>query len=258
MTPSAQKASSALFLAAMLGGWELACRLFHVSPLIVPAPSLIAERAVELTTSGLIWPHLLATLSSVLAGFGLGSAAGLFVGGVISLLPVLERLVYPYVVALQTVPKIAIAPLFILWFGYGLMSKIVISALICFFPVLVSVMAGFHSTDRDRLEMMRAFGATRWQTLMRLRVPGALVMIFAGLEIATVLSVIGAVVGEFVGAQEGLGYLITALNFNMDVAGVFAVLIFLSLIGITLHAIVKFAGRRCAFWNRAADPLILA
>jgi NitT/TauT family transport system permease protein len=256
MTPD-RKLASVLLLVAIVGSWELVCRFFAVSPLLMPAPSLIVTRAAELVSSGMIWPHLLATLSSVLAGFALGAVSGLLVGGVISLVPVLERLIYPYVVALQTVPKIAIAPLFILWFGYGVTSKIVIAALVCFFPVLVSVMAGFHSTDRERLEMMRAFGATRWQTLLRLRIPGALVMIFAGFEIAAVLAVIGAIVGEFVGAQEGLGYLITALNFNMDVAGVFAVLIFLSFIGITLHGLVKFVGRRCAFWNRAQDPLIV-
>jgi NitT/TauT family transport system permease protein len=119
-------------------------------------------------------------------------------------------------------------------------------------------MAGFHSTDHDQLEMMKSFGATRWQTLVRLRLPSALVLIFAGIEIATVLAVIGAVVGEFVGAQAGLGFLITVLNFNLDVAGVFATLIFLSLIGIVLHGVVKMVGRRLVFWVRSEAPPLIA
>src|ERR1051325_1866121 len=182
---------------------------------------------------------------------GLGVAAGFAFGAAVALVPAIERLVYPYMVAFQTVPKVAIAPLFILWFGYGLMSKVVIAALVCFFPVLVSVMSAFHTTDRDQLDMMRACGASGWQTFIHLRIRAALPIIFNGLEIAAVFAVIGAVVGEFVGAQAGLGYLITTLNFNLDVPGVFAVLILLSLLGIILHDIVRRLGRRLVFWIRS-------
>jgi NitT/TauT family transport system permease protein len=248
---------SAGLLIAVLVGWEALVRILQVPALILPPPSAIAERLVDLIATGVIWPHLVATVTSVIVGLALGVAAGLGLGGLISMVPAFERLAYPYVVALQTVPKIAIAPLFILWFGYGVTSKIVITALVCFFPMLVSVMAGFHSTDRDQVEMLKVFGANRWQTLLRLRLPSALVMIFAGLEIASVLAVIGAVVGEFVGAQEGLGYLITTLNFNLDVPGVFAVLIFLSLIGMVLHWVARFAARRCVFWSqRETTPIV--
>jgi NitT/TauT family transport system permease protein len=249
---------SAGLLIAVLVGWEALVRILQVPALILPPPSAIAERLVDLIATGVIWPHLVATVTSVIVGLALGVAAGLGLGGLISMVPAFERLAYPYVVALQTVPKIAIAPLFILWFGYGVTSKIVITALVCFFPMLVSVMAGFHSTDRDQVEMLKVFGANRWQTLLRLRLPSALVMIFAGLEIASVLAVIGAVVGEFVGAQEGLGYLITTLNFNLDVPGVFAVLIFLSLIGMVLHWAARFAARRCVFWSRRETTPIVA
>jgi NitT/TauT family transport system permease protein len=248
---------SVLFLVAVIGLWEAVCVVLQISPVVFPAPSKIALRFYELIATGQIWPHFFATLTSVLSGMSIGVVAGITVGAMVSLIPVFERLIYPYLVALQTVPKIAIAPLFVLWFGYGVMSKVVITALVCFFPVLVSVIAGFQSTDRDQLDMMRAFGASRWQTLRRLRIPAALVVIFAGLEIASVLAVIGAVVGEFVGAQRGLGYLITALNFSLDVPGVFAVLIFLSLIGMSLHGLVRFLSRRCVFWiHRDAAPII--
>lgn len=248
---------SLALIVGLLGAWELACWLFEIPQLILPAPHAIAVRFVTLITSATIWPHLIATLTAVLSGFAAGVLMGLVLGALISLVPTVERLVYPYVVALQTVPKIAIAPLFIIWFGYGVASKVVITALVCFFPVLVSVMAGFHSTDRDQLDMMKAFGATRWQTLVRLRLPSAMVIIFSGLEIAAVMAVIGAVVGEFVGAQQGLGYLITALNFSLDVPGVFAVLIFLSLIGIVLHGVVRACSKRFVFWiRREQTPLV--
>lgn len=244
---------SASLAVAVIAVWEISCRVFGISSLILPSPSAIVERLIDLAVSGVIWPHLWVTLYEIVAGFVSGAVSGLVVGAMISLIPAVERLVYPYLVALQTLPKIAIAPLFVIWFGYGLTSKVVITALVCFFPILVSVVAGFHSTDRDQLEMMKAFGATKWQTLMRLRIPSALVLIFAGLEIASVLAVIGAIVGEFVGAQAGLGYLIISLNFGLDVPGVFAVLIFLSGIGLTMHGIMRYAAKRSIFWIRRTE-----
>jgi NitT/TauT family transport system permease protein len=254
---SVRTGQSLLLLCAILGAWEAVIRLFQISPFVMPMPSAIAARFVDLIVTGDIRPHFVATLTSILTGLFAGSLAGLLCGSLIATVPLLDRLIYPYLVAMQTVPKIAIAPLFVLWFGYGLASKIIITALLCFFPVMVSVIAGFRSVDLNQLEMMRAFGATPAQILRRLRIPSALVIIFAGLEIASVLAVIGAVVGEFVGAQVGLGYLITSLNFNLDVAGMFAVLIFLAVIGLTLHGLVKFARRRLVFWVRAEPDQIL-
>jgi NitT/TauT family transport system permease protein len=254
---SVRAAQSLLLLCVVVGAWEAISRVFDISPLVMPMPSAIAERFVELIQTGEIWPHFAATLTSILSGLFVGALAGLLCGSLIATVPVLDELIYPYLVALQTVPKIAIAPLFVLWFGYGLTSKVIITALLCFFPVLVSVIAGFRSIDLNQLEMMRAFGATPMQTLRHLRIPSALVIIFAGLEIASVLAVIGAVVGEFVGAQVGLGYLISALNFNLDVAGMFAVLIFLAIIGLTLHGLVKYAKGRLVFWVRSEPDRIL-
>ncbi len=249
----AHRVQSLMLAAVVLILWEGACRLFNISALILPPPSAVVVKLYAMIVDGTVWPHLWATSFEIVSGFLLGVVAGLVIGAAISLIPVMERLVYPYLVALQTLPKIAIAPLFVIWFGYGLTSKVVITALVCFFPILVSVVAGFHSTDRDQLDMMKAFGATSWQTLMRLRIPSALVLIFAGLEIATVLAVIGAIVGEFVGAQVGLGYLIIALNFNLDIAGVFAVLIVLSVIGLAMHGAMRFGARRLIFWIRRND-----
>ena len=252
-----ERLQHALIFVALLVLWEGTSRLGWLPKIVLPSPSSIALRMAELFGSGLIWPHLWATTASILSGFALGVASGFAFGAAVALLPAIERLVYPYMVAFQTVPKVAIAPLFILWFGYGVMSKLVIAAMVCFFPVLVSVIAGFHSTDKDQLDMMKAFGASKWQTLMRLRVPSALVLIFAGLEIAAVLAVIGAIVGEFVGAQVGLGYLVVTLNFSMDVPGVFAVLIVLSAIGLVMHGLMRYAARRYIFWIRRNDAPVL-
>jgi NitT/TauT family transport system permease protein len=244
-------------LFAIIAIWEWSVRWFSISPIMFPAPSAIANRLFDLVVSGQIWPHFYATLTSILVGLAFGGITGLICGSLIATSSFLERLIYPYLIAIQTVPKIAVAPLFVLWFGYGIASKIFITALLCFFPILVSVIAGFRNVDRNQHEMMRAFGATTSQILFRLRIPSALVMIFAGFEIASVLAVLGAMVGEFVGAQVGLGYLITSLNFNMDVAGMFAVLIFLALIGLALHGIVKCAKDHVVFWVRSEPQEIL-
>jgi NitT/TauT family transport system permease protein len=250
MTFNADKLKHVVFFVVMVTLWEGFAQIGVLPAIVLPAPSAIAVRLFELFYGGDIWPHLLATTTEVLAGFALGVAAGFAFGVMVALVPSVEKFMYPYIVALQTVPKVAIAPLFLIWFGYGISSKIVIAALVCFFPVLVSVMSAFHTTDRDQLDMMKAFGATRWQTFRHLRTFAALPTIFAGIEIASVFAVIGALVGEFVGAQAGLGYLISVLNFNIDVPGVFAILIVLSLLGSFLHAIVRFIGRRSVFWIR--------
>ena len=257
-TNSSIQIGRAAILIGFLVLWELVVVVGNIPPFIVPAPSAVAVRLYQVIIEGTLWPHTLVTLTEILAGLAIGVAAGLLFGVFVALMPLAEDLVYPYLVGIQTLPKVAIAPLLIIWFGYGMMSKIIVTALVAFFPMLVNVMAGFHSADRDQLDMMRAFGANRWRTFLNLRLPNALPMIFAGLEIAVVFAVIGAVVGEFVGAQAGLGYMITVWNFNLDVAGVFTILVVLSAIGLSLHGIVKFLSRRTVFWiNRNRDERVL-
>jgi len=240
----------ALILIGFIAAWEAIVDIFSVPAFVVPPPSLLATRAFDIFASGILWPHLATTLGEILLGLLFGVVAGLFFGVLVALVPLVEDLVYPYLVAIQTLPKVAIAPLLVIWFGYGMSSKVVTTALVAFFPMLVNVMTGFHTADRDQVDMMKAFGANRWQTFLHLRFPNALPMIFAGLEIAAVFAVIGAVVGEFVGAQSGLGYLITVWNFQLDIAGVFTILIVLSAIGLALHGLVTFAARRTVFWIR--------
>lgn len=241
-------ATSLAVLAAVLAAWEAAVWVLAVPKIVLPPPSAIAVALWEGLSSGEWTEHLLVTLFEILAGFALGAASGLALGFAIALSPTTERLLYPYVVAFQTVPKVAIAPIIVIWFGYGLSSKIVITATIAFFPLLANTITGLHATPRDQVEMLRAYTASRSQIFRMVRLLGALPYIFVGLDIAIVLSVIGAIVGEFVGARAGLGYLILQKNFNFDMAGTFAILVILSAIGTGLHALVGIAKRRIVFW----------
>jgi NitT/TauT family transport system permease protein len=150
----------------------------------------------------------------------------------------------------QSMPKVALAPLIIVWFGLDLKSKVINAALICFFPLMINTVAGLRSADADRIALMRSLSASEGQIFWMLRLPGALPSIFAGFEIAMIFALIGAIVAEFVGAQAGLGMLIQSMNFSMDVAGQFSVLFILSLIGLGLNTIVLAVRRRVVFWDR--------
>lgn len=248
--------SIAIFV-VFVAGWEIAVRVFEVPPIIVPAPSAVWGSMQLGFVTGEFVEHFWVTFTEVMAGFAMGSAFGLVLGGLIGQFPLLERTLYPYVVAFQTLPKVAIAPIIVIWFGYGISSKIVITATIAFFPVLANTIVGLRAVPREQVELMVAFTGTRWQIFWKARVPQALPYIFVGLDVAIVLSVIGAIVGEFVGAQAGLGYLILQRNFHMDMAGVFAILILLSLLGIGLHLIVDVIRRRVIFWmDTSAERII--
>ena len=236
-----------------VGVWEGLVRLFDVQPIILPAPSAVAVAFYEGLASGSLPRHLAVTLYETLAGFALGAVFGLLLGALIAQSRLLQRVIYPYIVAFQTLPKVAIAPLMVVWFGYGLTSKVVITATIAFFPVLANTIAGLRAVPPEQLELMTAFLANRRQVLLKLRVPLALPYILVGLDVAAVLAVIGAVVGEFVGAREGLGFLILQKNFNLDTASVFAILIVLGLMGVGLHLAMQYVQRRVLFWTHAPE-----
>lgn len=233
--------------------WEAIVRVFEVPPFLVPAPSAVAGAFFRGFAEANYLMHASITAFQAVSGFVAGSLLGLAIGILVVVFPTAERIVYPYVVALQTVPKVAIAPLIIVWFGFGMESKIIIVALVSLFPVLVNVIAGLKAVDQDRLDLMSALGATRWQILRYLRLPNALPFIFAGLNTAIVFSVIGAIVGEFVGANRGIGFLILQANFALDIAAAFALFVVLSIMGVTLHSLLQWAQRRIVFWTRAEE-----
>lgn len=242
--------SPALFVVVLLV-WEALVRILDVPKIVFPPPSAVMVALYDGIVSGLFLPHFLVTFYEIIAGFFLGAVAGITLGILIGLSPLMERLIYPYIIALQAMPKIAIAPIMVIWFGYGLTSKIIITATIAFFPLLANTIVGLRSAPKDQIDMLKACTATDWQIFRMVRLPQALPFIFVGLDIAVILSVIGAIVGEFVGAKAGLGYLILQMNFNFNIAGVFAVLIILSLIGIGLHLLVIAVQKRVLFWSEA-------
>ncbi|SFP52943.1 ABC transporter permease [Variovorax sp. 770b2] len=255
LTPARRKALIVAVFVAVVAAWQLVVSALGVSHLIFPGPVGVARSIYEVFQSGEVWPHLWVTLYEILAGFALGAFAGFLLGALIGQSALLELVLYPYVVAFQTVPKVAVAPLFVLWFGFDTTSKVVITATIVFFPVLANTIVGLRSAPRDQIDLMRAFTASPWHVFRMVRLPHALPYVFAGLDIGIVLAVIGAIVGEFVGAQAGLGYLILQRNFSMDAAGMFAILIVLSAIGIVLHGLVKAIARRVVFWAEAFTDL---
>jgi NitT/TauT family transport system permease protein len=239
-----------LTLVLIIGGWEWYVTAYKVSTLILPPPSHIVMALYSGLASGVYVKALLVTLQAIVLGFLLSAAVAFVLGTLISQVRLLEATIYPYVVALQTLPKIAIAPLILVWVGLGIESKIIIAALVSFFPMLVNTIVGLKAASADKLELMHALTASRTKTFYLVKLPEALPYIFAGLQIGIVLAVLGAIVGEFVGAKAGLGYLIIQMNYTMDVAGMFAVLVILGLMGVALNVVVTVLRRRIIFWQR--------
>jgi NitT/TauT family transport system permease protein len=231
--------------------WELGLRVTETPAYVLPPPSLVLARLIDGLIGGSLLRHTLVTVQEVLGGYLLGAALGIGLGVLISQYPLLDDVLYPYVVALNSVPKVAVSPLIVLWFGLGFQSKIIIAALVAFFPLLVNVTLGLKSADPEQIDLMRGLTASRWQIFTMVQLPNALPSIFAGLEVAIVLSVVGAIVGEFVGAKEGLGYFIQLSNALVDTAGMFAAFILLALVGWLLNQAVKLAARKIVFWRRS-------
>jgi len=240
-----------LVLVVFVLGWEGIVRAWQIPEFLVPAPSAIGRALVAGLTSRLYLDHFGVTLYESLLGFLIAAATGIACGTVIAQFRVIEQTLYPYLVALQTLPKIAIAPLLIIWLGFGLTSKVVIAALVAFFPILVNVIVGLKTVDASKLDLMRSLDASRWQTFRYVTFPNALPFVFAGLDIAIVFSVLGAIVGEFVGSQRGLGNLILQFHTSLDIAGMFAVLLLLAALGVGLHLAIQAIQRRVIFWAQA-------
>lgn len=227
--------ASLVLFAALLLAWELLARGSRLSALVLPAPSVIWDTLWTGLRSGYFWPHLIHTSSELLLGLAIGTATGLLGGIVMAESAFLRRLLFPYVVVSQVVPKLALAPLFIVWFGFGMTSTVVITALICFFPLMENMLTGLQQVDPRKRELFRMLGASRWQTLLRLKIPSALPVIMAGFRVAVVLALVGAVVGEFIGGSKGLGALIIASQGMMDTPLMFAVLLLITALGLFVY-----------------------
>jgi NitT/TauT family transport system permease protein len=229
--------------------WELTVRAFEVPTFIFPPPSKVVVALWRGFTTGLYQKHLMHTLLETLLGFLVGSAMGFFLGTAVALNRYVEYFFYPYIVMFQSLPKVALAPLIVVWFGLGLKSQVINAALVAFFPLLVNTMVGLKSADEDRMNLMRSLAASESQIFWMLRLPNALPFVMAGLDVAMIFALIGAIVAEFVGAQAGLGMLIQSMNFNMDVSGQFSVLLILSIVGLLLNRCILLIRRRVLFWD---------
>lgn len=236
------------FLFLLIAVWEIVARAGSVPEYILPAPTAIAERLVRSWET--LWAATLITTGEVLAGFVIGVALGVGLAIPIAYSPLVRNTLYPLIVASQAVPKIAIAPLLVLWLGFDVWPKIAVTALMVFFPVTVTAAEGFASVDRNLLDLLRSVNASSRQIFFRVRFPHALPHIFSGLKVGITLAVVGAVVGEWVGADSGLGYLLTYANTLLDSTLLFAALFLLIVLGVVLFVIVDTAERVLLPWHR--------
>jgi NitT/TauT family transport system permease protein len=228
-----------LVAAAALFVWKLIVVLGGYPAFILPAPEVVAARLVRAIGDGTLEPHVAATLLEIALGFAIGSLAAVVIGYALARSRLVERLLSPYLVAAQATPILALAPLLALWFGTGLLSKVVICALIVFFPVAVATMVGIRSVDRGLLEMGRSFGATPRQVLTKLEIPGALPSIFGGIRVGATLAVVGAIIGEWAGGDVGLGVLINLARGSLfDTPLLFATLACIAALGVGFYLLI--------------------
>lgn len=238
-----------LVLTASIVAWEIAVQSGAVNPITVPAASETFSALVAVMQTGYFWEATWLTLQETLYGFLVGATAGLVIGALTGTFKLFRTALWPFVVAFQNTPRVALAPVFLTWFGFGMTSKVVMAAVICFFPVVINTVAGLASVDDNARTLFRTYGATTPQTFFRLTLPTAAPVAFAGIKTALTLALLGAIVGEFVGAAEGLGVLVKEFNFQLEVAKGFAVVIFLALIGLVLYGLIELVEKRLITWK---------
>jgi putative hydroxymethylpyrimidine transport system permease protein len=242
-----------VIVAVLLGLWQLAASLdvianaLNIEPFLVPSPSEIAQSLWA--DRSLLLDNGWVTLQEVLAGFALSVAAGVAFAVILHLSPTLRRAFYPLLVASQTVPIVVVAPILVVWLGFGIGPKLAIIALICFFPITVNTLDGLRSVDPDLTKMMRTLDASRWQTFRRVEAPTALPYFFSGAKIAVAVAVIGAVFGEWAGSSSGLGHLIQQASAQLQTARTFAAVVVLSALAIALFGLLAVIERRVAWWG---------
>jgi NitT/TauT family transport system permease protein len=254
-SPLVEYAQTVLAVAALLVGWEVLCDVLSVPQWLLPPPSRIVADTWEIR--GVLPMHFGATLETVVGGFALAIITGVPLAVVVVYSPLLRRMILPVLLTLQSVPKVALAPLLLLWIGYGQTSNIIIAATVAFFPIVINTATGLESVDRELLELTSSLDASTVRVFWRVRLPWALPYIFSSLKVAITLAVIGAVVAEFVGSDKGLGYLILTSSGAMKTSVMFGVLLLLSLLGIASFYVVAWAERVLCPWylsTSSTDP----
>ena len=231
----------------LVGLWQLAVQLWRIPDYLLPSPLDVAYALIE--NGSLLWKHFFPTLRETLEGYLLAVVVGIPVAVLITMSKYAEKTIYPIVVATQAIPKIAVAPLFVVWFGFGEWPKALTAFLICFFPIVVDGVAGLRSTETELVYLLRSMGAGNGQIFLKARIPRALPHLFAGLKVSMSLAVVGAIVAEFVGADRGLGHLLLLANGQMQTPLIFATLVVLSMMGIVLYYLVEFIEKKAIPWH---------
>jgi NitT/TauT family transport system permease protein len=239
-------------LAVIVVVWHVSVIALDVPSYVLPAPFDVARAFVNGFVTGLFWGHLWYTTVEVVVGYVLGSLLALVLGAALAESRTFERFVYPLILGLQAMPKVALAPLLLVWFGFGIESKIILVMLICFFPLCVNTVVGIRQTDPELIDLCRAFSTSRLYIFFNVKLPTAAGAIFAGLQVGVSLALIGAVVGEFIASQKGIGYMINASTVSMNVSNMFAGVFLLAFMGIAGAQLVRYLHRKVVFWEDEA------
>jgi NitT/TauT family transport system permease protein len=252
LSPIVANLPAVAFLALLLVAWEAYVRVFDVHRFILPAPTAVWEVIVKQYPN--LLHHTWVTTNEIILGFVIGNVAAVVMAIVIANSALAERIFYPIIIASQTIPKIAIAPLFLVWFGTGMQPKVIITAVVCFFPTVVNTVQGLRSLDPNAVNLLHLVAASRLQIFLKLQFPNALPYFFAGLRISIALAVIGAIVGEWVGASEGLGYLVMYSTQTLRTDLMFAALVFIAVLGMALYVVVVLI-ERLVSWQPSDTPI---
>jgi NitT/TauT family transport system permease protein len=236
--------------------WDSYVRMAGVSPLILPRPGAVWQAWLEMLGDRRAWHHTWMTVYATLTGFAYAATIGIVLGVLIARARWLELTLNPFIVATQVIPKVALVPLFVLWFGFGITSKVIVAAVLSFFPILTNTALGVKSIEEGHRDVMVSLNATRWQVFRRLELPSALPYIITGLEVGIVLAIIGAIVGEYLGGSSGLGHLLIARLNAFETDQMFAVLIHMSLLGFTFYFLIGALRRRLIPWHASARPRV--
>jgi NitT/TauT family transport system permease protein len=245
--------TSILLLVVFLAVWEGYVRVFDVSAFLLPPPSLVVAEWIRSLGTLSLWFHTWITAYETILGFVIAAAIGVALGAVLGKLPKLEQTLNPFIIATQVVPKVALVPLLVVWFGFGLAPKVIIAAVLAFFPILLNTILGIKSVDRGHREVLISVNASRWQEITQLEFPSSLPYILTGMEIGIVLAIIGAVVGEYLGGNQGLGNLAVKEMNSYNTTALFAVIIHLSLLGFIFYALLVGTRRFVIPWHESVQ-----
>lgn len=240
-----------VLLALLILIWEGYVDAFAVSPFILPSPIEVWKAILRLLADPRTYQHIWVTLWETVAGFGIAVAIGIVFGGFLGKIGWLERTLNPLIVGLQVMPKVALIPLFIVWFGFGMTSKILLAAVIAFFPIMTNTILGIKSVERGHRDVMQSLNASRWATFRDVELPSALPFILTGMEVGIVLATIGAIVGEYLGGNLGLGYMAVATLNAFDVKSMFGVIMLLTALGLVLYFLVVMLRRYVTPWHES-------